>query len=124
MRGFSRWAALRAALAIAACTLLGFTVVAYAAGTTTGTNAGREIAFNVKKGNCLACHWIQNGESPGNIGPPLITIQSRYANKEKLRKVIWDRESLNPDTVMPPFGKNRILTRSEIDKLVDFIWTL
>jgi sulfur-oxidizing protein SoxX len=30
----------------------------------------------------------------------------------------------NPDTVMPPFGKHRILTGEEIDLIVDYIQTL
>jgi len=30
----------------------------------------------------------------------------------------------NPLTVMPPFGRNRILTPKEIDAVVDFLQTL
>ena len=32
---------------------------------------GKKVAFDRKKGNCLACHMIAGGELPGNIGPPL-----------------------------------------------------
>ena len=29
---------------------------------------GKKIAFNRKKGNCLACHMIADGSLPGDIG--------------------------------------------------------
>ena len=34
---------------------------------------GKEIAFDRRKGNCLACHAIDapGASLPGNIGPPL-----------------------------------------------------
>jgi sulfur-oxidizing protein SoxX len=85
---------------------------------------GKEIAFDRKKGNCLACHMIPGGNLPGNIAPPLIAMQSRYPNKADLRKQIWDPTVKNPETSMPPFGKYEILTQQELDKLVEFIWSL
>ena len=85
---------------------------------------GKQIAFDRAKGNCLACHAIQGGASPGNIAPPLIVMQKRYPSKEKVREQIWDARRNNPDTVMPPFGAHLILSEDEIDKLVEFIWTL
>ncbi len=84
--------------------------------------AGKKVAFTRSKGNCLACHMIQGGESPGNIAPPLIAMQSRYPNKQAMREQIWDPTLRNPDTFMPPFGKHRILTEKEIDQVVEFIW--
>ena len=30
---------------------------------------GQQIAFDRSKGNCLTCHAIKGGESPGTIGP-------------------------------------------------------
>lgn len=84
-------------------------------------NVGKELAFNSNKGNCLACHQIEGGESPGNIGPPLIAMQSRYPDVEKLRAQIWDAAVANPDTTMPPVGRHRILTEQEIDQVVEFI---
>ena len=35
---------------------------------------GKQVAFDSGKGNCLACHMIPGGESPGNIGPPLLAM--------------------------------------------------
>ena len=84
--------------------------------------AGKKLAFTRSKGNCLACHMIQGGESPGNIAPPLIAMQSRFPNKEDLRAQIWDATTRNPETSMPPFGKHLILTEKEIDQVVEFVW--
>jgi sulfur-oxidizing protein SoxX len=85
---------------------------------------GKAIAFDRAQGNCLACHMIVGGEAPGTIGPPLVAMQTRYPDKAKLRAQIWDATVANPNTAMPPFGRNEILTEAEIDKVVDFIWTL
>lgn len=85
---------------------------------------GRELAFKRIKGNCLACHYIQGGELVGNYGPPLLAMKARYPDREVLREQIWDAAIKNPDTRMPPFGRNHILTEEEIDLVTDFIHTL
>jgi sulfur-oxidizing protein SoxX len=85
---------------------------------------GRTIAFDRSKGNCLACHVIAGGESPGNIGPELKDMKARYPDKSLLRHRIWDETKYIPTTVMPPFGKNKILTEQEVDEVVEFIYTL
>ncbi|MDJ0807058.1 MAG: sulfur oxidation c-type cytochrome SoxX [Gammaproteobacteria bacterium] len=85
---------------------------------------GKAIAFDRKKGNCLACHMITGGNLPGNIAPPLIAMKGRYTNKEDLRKQIWDPTIANPESSMPPFGKHEVLTKAELDKVVEFIWSL
>lgn len=85
---------------------------------------GKKIAFNRKKGNCLACHMVSDGSLPGNIGPPLIAMKARYPDKAKLRAQIWDASVKNPTTFMPPFGKHKILSEDEIDKVTDFIHSL
>ncbi len=85
---------------------------------------GRELAFNRAKGNCLACHVIADGALPGNIGPPLIAMKQRFPERERLRAQIWDAGTRNPDSIMPPFGRHRILTDEEIGLLVDFLYSL
>lgn len=85
---------------------------------------GKAIAFNRKKGNCLACHQIEGGNLPGNIGPPLIAMKARFPDKSKLRAQIAEPRTLNPNTIMPPFGAHEVLSASEIDKVVEFIYTL
>ena len=86
--------------------------------------AGKKLAFDRRKGNCLACHQIIGGDSAGNIGPPLITMKTRYPDKAILRKRIWDATAFNPETPMPPFGRHKILTEKEVDLVTSFIWSL
>jgi len=85
---------------------------------------GKAVAFDRKKGNCLACHKIAGGDLPGNIGPELVNIKARYPDKAKLRAQIWDATTVNPNTIMPPFGKHKILSEKEIDLVTEFIYTL
>ena len=85
---------------------------------------GQSLAFDRKKGNCLACHAIPGepkAESPGNIGPPLVKMKLRYPDRAELRARIWDETATNPDSVMPPFGRNKIMTEAEIDLVTDYI---
>ena len=86
--------------------------------------AGKAVAFDRGKGNCLACHLIPGGESPGAIGPALVAMQTRYPTKQDLAKQIWDPTVKNPEVVMPPFGKHAILTNEEFANVVEFIWSL
>ena len=85
---------------------------------------GKKIAFDRKKGNCLACHQIEGGSLPGNIGPPLIAMKARFPDKGVLRAQISNPQKNNPHTMMPPFGPHEILSASEIDKVVEFIHAL
>jgi sulfur-oxidizing protein SoxX len=85
---------------------------------------GRTLAFDRTKGNCLACHAIPSepkAEAPGNIGPPLVNLKERYPDRAKLRAQIWDATVANPNSSMPPFGRNKILTEQEIDLVTDYI---
>ncbi|MHB1676047.1 MAG: sulfur oxidation c-type cytochrome SoxX [Sulfuriferula sp.] len=99
--------------------------VTNAASAGTGTpETGKQLAYDNAKGNCLACHampTMTDAEAAGTLGPPLIAMQARYPDKAQLRAEIWNAMVSNPDTVMPPFGKNKILTEKEIDKITDFI---
>ena len=85
---------------------------------------GKALTFSRFKGNCLACHFIEGGELTGNYGPPLVVMKVRFPDRDVLRAQIWDAALKNPDTRMPPFGRNRILTEEEIDLVTDFIQTL
>ena len=58
------------------------------------------------------------------IGPELIDIKSKYPNRDELVAIVFDETKRNPQTVMPPFGRNRILTEKEINAIVDFLQTL
>jgi L-cysteine S-thiosulfotransferase len=85
---------------------------------------GEKLAFDRSKGNCLTCHVIKGGNLPGTIGPELTDIKSKYPNRDDLVAILHDETKRNPLTVMPPFGRNRILTDKEINAIVDFLQTL
>ena len=85
---------------------------------------GKAVAFDRKKGNCLACHMTGDGTLPGNIGPPLIGMKARFPDKAKLRAQIWDSTVANPNSIMIPFGRNMVLSEEEIDQIVEYIYTL
>lgn len=81
-----------------------------------------------KKGNCMACHQFKGLENTrlqaGNLAPPLIAMKSRFPDKAKLRKQIYDATAINKNSSMPPFGRHGILSDKEIDNVVEFLYTL
>ena len=85
---------------------------------------GQKLACDRGKGNCLTCHVIKGGDSPGTIGPALADIKTKYPDRNGLVAIVNDETRRNPQTVMPPFGRNRILTEKEINAIVDFLQTL
>ncbi|MCB1866146.1 MAG: sulfur oxidation c-type cytochrome SoxX [Chromatiales bacterium] len=85
---------------------------------------GKKLATDRKIGNCLACHMMGDGESPGDIGPPLVAMQARFPDKAKLRDMVWDMTKYYPDTLMPAFGKYGAMSEDQIDKVVEYIYTL
>lgn len=85
--------------------------------------AGENLAFDRSKGNCLTCHAIQGGDAPGNVAPPLAGMKQRFPDRKELAAIIYDETRRNPQTVMPPFGRNLILTNDEIESIVDFLYT-
>jgi sulfur-oxidizing protein SoxX len=85
---------------------------------------GQRLALDRGKGNCLTCHEIKGGDLAGTIGPPLKDIKSKYPDRNELVAILNDETKRNPQTMMPPFGRNRILTEQEINAVVDFLETL
>jgi len=85
---------------------------------------GKAVAYDRKKGNCLACHAMDDGTLPGNIGPPLISMQLRFPDKAVLRAQIWDSTVKNPNSIMIPFGRHGVLSEAEIDQIVEYVYTL
>ena len=85
---------------------------------------GQKLAFDRGKGNCLTCHVIEGGDLPGTIGPELKDIKAKYPDRNELVAILFDETKRNPQTMMPPFGRNRILTEQEINAIVDFLQTL
>jgi sulfur-oxidizing protein SoxX len=84
---------------------------------------GKKLAFSRSKGNCLACHAIDNGDMAGTVGPKLVHAKQLFPKRRVLFQHIWDETQFNPQTPMPPFGKNLILTKAEINKIIDYLYT-
>jgi sulfur-oxidizing protein SoxX len=104
--------------------LIGTAVFPVPAGAQSAVTEGQTLAFDRGKGNCLTCHEIKGGDLPGSIGPALKDIKSKYPNRDDLVAIVTDETKRNPQTVMPPFGRNHILTDKEISAVVDFLQTL
>lgn len=85
---------------------------------------GRLIAADPNGGNCLSCHYVQDGEMTGTVAPPLIQMKLRYPDRDKLRMQIWDATEQNPESVMPPYGRHAVLTEDEIDWVLEYVYSL
>lgn len=120
---------MRAFFLLAVAGLGALAVAAAASGDTAraqeGTvSAGQALAFDRAKGNCLACHTMTGSDVPSNVGPQLSGMRARFPDRKELAAIIYDEETRNPQTVMPAFGKNLILSDKDINEIVDFLYTL
>jgi len=109
-------------VAVSALTIVG--AIGLSSSALAGDSEGQKLAFNKKKGNCLACHLIAGGKQAGNIAPPLVAMKARFPKKADLLEQIANPQAKNPDTMMPPFRAHGILSPKEINLVVDFIYTL
>ena len=85
---------------------------------------GEVLAADRSKGNCLACHTMRGSDVPSNVGPELSDMKVRFPDRADLVAILSNEQARNPQTVMPAFGRNLILTHAEIDQIVDFLLTL
>jgi len=83
-----------------------------------------KIMTNPNIGNCTACHSIPNDPKvvAGDIGPPFIGMKARFPDIAKLRAAVNDQQVISPQTIMPPFGRNKILTPEQIEVVVQQIY--
>ena len=90
--------------------------------------AGGCIATDRGQGNCMACHEFSGlqaaGLSGGDLASSLVAIKERHPDKKRLRALIWDASQFNPDTIMPPYGRYRILTEKEIERVIEWLYSL
>lgn len=83
-----------------------------------------KIMTNANIGNCTACHAIPAEPKivAGDIGPPFIGMKARFPDITKLKAAIADQKMIAPDTIMPPFGRNKLLTAEQIDVVAQHIY--
>ena len=93
--------------------------------------AGEKMMPPVEQGKklsvafCQACHFFEGTEQAGTVGPPFVAMKQRFPDREKLRNIIFDPHFyIKPYSMMPPFGRNELLTKEQIDKVVEFLYTL
>ena len=99
---------------------------------------GERIVRDKDNATCLICHAIPlpDEPDPGDIGPPLDGVGSRYTAGE-LRLRLVDPKLLNPDTVMPSYYKREgfhrvapeyrgqsIYSAEDIEDVIAFLSTL
>lgn len=83
---------------------------------------GRKAFTTKSLGNCLACHSVQGDDDiaqTGTLGPRLANLDT-YP-KEYLASKIWDPNKTNPNTIMPPMGRNNKITKDQVDAIVMYL---
>ena len=114
----------RAGAAVTLAALTGLFLTSTGTASDASVAEGKRLATERSKGNCLACHAIEGGELPGNLGPPLLAMKVRYPSRESLKEQICDATIRNRDSRMPPFCRHGILTEDEVELIVDYLYTL
>ena len=88
---------------------------------------GEKIAFDRSRGgSCVACHVMgqTTPDLPGNVGIDLSAIGTWGRTDEWLFNYIYDARSVNPVSVMPPWGTHKLFSADEIKDIVAFLKTL
>ena len=107
--------------------LLAASAALAAAGAWGQAASGLALFTDPAKGNCVACHQVPEGAGPAvraNVGPRLDAARLAGWDRARLRALLDDPMRANPDTVMPPFGRHRILDPAEIERLIDYLHAL
>jgi sulfur-oxidizing protein SoxX len=93
--------------------------------TVLGVASASAASVDAKKlviAHCQQCHEVKGIQDFGNIGPSLVDLKARYPDRKEVATIVFDETKRNPQTVMPPFGRNLILSKQEIDAVVDFLY--
>ena len=88
---------------------------------------GEKLAFDRSRGgSCVACHIMGKTTPalPGNIGPDLSTIGTWGRTDQWLFDYVYDPRSVNPNSMMPPWGAHKLFSVQEIHDIVAFMKTL
>lgn len=74
---------------------------------------------------CQACHQFEGAEQAGTVGPPFVAMKERFPDRAKLQAILYDAQvASKPHTMMPPFGRNGLISKQEIEQIIDFLYTL
>ncbi len=88
---------------------------------------GERLSFDrARGGSCVACHVMgpTTPSMPGSVGPDLSTIGTWGRSDEWLYNYVHDPRSVNPHSVMPPWGAHKLFSEAEIRDIVAFMKTL
>ena len=88
---------------------------------------GAQLSFDrARGGSCLACHVMGSNTPslPGNVGLDLSTYGTWGRDDQWIFNYIYDPRSVNPHSVMPPWGTNKLFNVEEIKDIVAFLKTL
>jgi sulfur-oxidizing protein SoxX len=108
-------------------TLAGLVAAALPAAVSAQKDAGLELFIRPDKGYCIACHQVPAAAGPqtrSNVGPALEGTRMRAIGRAGLRELLRDPTRANPETVMPPYGKHRLLDDREIDRVTEYLLAL
>ncbi len=74
---------------------------------------------------CQACHYFEGSDQAGTVGPPFIAMKPRFPERQKLQNIIYDPHvASKPHSMMPPFGRNGLLSGDEIELIMNYLYTL
>jgi len=87
---------------------------------------GRALFLDRQKGPCTGCHLVPGADvwPAGNVGPDLSAFADRKLADAYVYQQLWDPRVIYPQTVMPPWGAQRIFTPEELVNLVAYLQTL
>lgn len=85
---------------------------------------GRQLSQRSDKGYCIVCHQMPGEDWPGTVGLNLSSFKQRNYPDEAVYQQLFDPRVINPQSVMPPYGTNKILTEQEIRDLVAYLQSI
>jgi sulfur-oxidizing protein SoxA len=65
-----------------------------------------------------------DGDQAGSVGPNLSAYGNSNRDSAWTFQQIWDARAHNPETLMPPFGTNGLLTEAEVADIAAYLQTL
>lgn len=86
---------------------------------------GRKLFMSRSIGPCTGCHLIRGDDvwPAGNVGPDLSKIGDAGYKDDDLYQMIYDIRAMYHDSIMPPWGTQKILTPQQIVHIMAFLKT-